>query len=181
MASAKETMSGTLVEDPSTFCTFSIAMSSPGRDKNRRLWLSRHVNLIEGTIASCQGKKEDAVKIHIGNQSAIQLSNNLVFHDRGKHIDERFHLFTSTSTARQLVDILLKALLSEDFNESISSKPSKQASILNFEGATKKIALQQALNYSLYFEEVLKYLLPPYIPGGFLTGPSIHSQMDPTQ
>jgi hypothetical protein len=95
---------------------------------------------IAGTAAACQGiwlmrllselkaKKEGAVKIHIDSQSAIQLSKNLVFHDRSKHIDTRYHfirdcveegrvIVATIGTDEQLADILTKALPRERFIE----------------------------------------------------------------
>ena len=36
-------------------------------------------------------KELEATVIHCDNQSCIRLSENLVFHDRSKHIDIRYH------------------------------------------------------------------------------------------
>ena len=33
------------------------------------------------------GKEQEAPSLHSGNQSVIDLTNNLVYHDRTKHID----------------------------------------------------------------------------------------------
>jgi len=59
--------------------------------------------------------------IYCDNQSCIKLSENLLFHDRSKHIDIRYHhlkncvarrimLLQYISTEEQDVDILTKAL-----------------------------------------------------------------------
>jgi hypothetical protein len=37
------------------------------------------------------GKDLEAIVIYCDNQSCIRLSKNLVFHDRSKHIDIRYH------------------------------------------------------------------------------------------
>jgi hypothetical protein len=48
------------------------------------LWLKK---LLVGLF----GQELEAIIIHYDNQSCIKLSENLVFHDRRKHIDIRFH------------------------------------------------------------------------------------------
>jgi hypothetical protein len=48
------------------------------------VWLSR-------LLAELRGKDVDTITLKIDNQSAIQLSKNLVFHDRSKHIDVNYH------------------------------------------------------------------------------------------
>jgi hypothetical protein len=62
------------------------------------------------------------------SQSAIALSKNLVFHDRSKHIDIRFHFIREcvgdgkvdiehVCTEEQIADILTKPLTCERFCE----------------------------------------------------------------
>jgi hypothetical protein len=88
---------------------------------------------IAATMAACQAvwlrrllgellnQNEEAVKLFIDNQSAIQLCKNPVFHERTKHIDTRFHFIRECvedgkiavehiGTSDQLADILTKAL-----------------------------------------------------------------------
>ena len=59
--------------------------------------------------------------IHCDNQSCIKLSENLVFHDRSKHIEIRYHFIRDyvqrgavqlqhVCTVEQVADILTKAL-----------------------------------------------------------------------
>ncbi|XP_066333339.1 secreted RxLR effector protein 161-like [Miscanthus floridulus] len=48
------------------------------------VWLAR-------LLAELKGEKTDTINLKIDNQSAIVLSKNPVFHDRGKHIDIRYH------------------------------------------------------------------------------------------
>lgn len=79
-------------------------------------------------LSELKGTKESIVRIHIDNQSAIQLSKNPVFHDRSKHIDTRYHFIrdcveeggvsvVSISTSDQLADMLMKALPRDRFCE----------------------------------------------------------------
>jgi hypothetical protein len=57
--------------------------------------------------------------VHCDNQSCIELTENLVFHDRSKHIDMRYHYIRDLfqrktvklqyiSMSEQVVDILTK-------------------------------------------------------------------------
>jgi hypothetical protein len=59
--------------------------------------------------------------IHCDNQSCIKLSENLMFHDRSKHIDIRYHFIWDCvqrgvmrldyiQTNEQMTDIFTKAL-----------------------------------------------------------------------
>jgi hypothetical protein len=85
-------------------------------------WLSR-------LLAKLQGEEEvGAFTLNIDNQSAIQLSRNPVFHDRGKHIDTKYHFIRRcdeedrvnvehVDTSNQLADILMKALERDQFIE----------------------------------------------------------------
>jgi len=67
------------------------------------------------------GQMMDTTVIYCDNQSCIKLFENLVFHDRSKHIDIRYHhlhgcvvkrimMLLYISTEEQDVDILTKAL-----------------------------------------------------------------------
>jgi len=66
-------------------------------------------------------QRMDSTVIYCDNQSCIKLFENLVFHDRSKHIDIRYHhlrdyvvrrimLLQYISTEEQDADILTKAL-----------------------------------------------------------------------
>ena len=61
--------------------------------------------------------------VHYDNQSCIKLIENLVFHERSKHIDMRYHYIRDLvqrktiklqyiATSEQVVDILTKPLTS---------------------------------------------------------------------
>jgi hypothetical protein len=64
--------------------------------------------------------------VKINNQSTIQLSRNLVLHDRSKHIDTKYHFISQcveedrvrvehVDTTNQLADILMKSLRCDHF------------------------------------------------------------------
>ena len=85
------------------------------------VWLAR-------LLAELKGEEADAVTLKIDNQSAIQLSKNLVFHDRSKHIDVKYHYIRECieegrvdvepiNNKLQLADILTKALGRDQFVE----------------------------------------------------------------
>ena len=72
------------------------------------------------------GSHLDLIVIHCDNQSCFKLSINLVFHDRSKNIDIRYHhiryfvqqkiiLLQYIPTEDQDVDILMKALTRRKF------------------------------------------------------------------
>jgi hypothetical protein len=64
--------------------------------------------------------------VHCDNQSCIKLTENLVFHDRSKHIDMRYHYIRDLvqrktvklqyiATSEKVADILTKPLTSRQF------------------------------------------------------------------
>ena len=70
--------------------------------------------------------QEDATEIFVDNKSAIALAKNLVYHDRTKHIDTRYHFIRECVEKKevqvkyvrsqdQVADILTKPLKHEDF------------------------------------------------------------------
>jgi hypothetical protein len=76
------------------------------------MWLGR-------LFAEIRGEEIDLVTLKIDNLSVIQLSKNLVLHDRSKHIDTRYHYIQHCidegrvqvefiGTADKLSDILTK-------------------------------------------------------------------------
>jgi hypothetical protein len=73
---------------------------------------------LRGDLLSQQTQK---IKLRIDNKSAISLCKNLVYHDRSKHIDTRFHYIRQcveegkievehVGTGDQLADLLTKSL-----------------------------------------------------------------------
>ena len=83
------------------------------------VWLAR-------LLAELKGEESGTITLKIDNQSAIQLSKNLVFHDRSKHIDVKYHYIRQCieegrvdvepiDTKLQLADILAKALGRDQF------------------------------------------------------------------
>jgi hypothetical protein len=72
------------------------------------------------------GEELELTLIHCDNQSCIKLSENLVFHDRSKHIEIRYHFIRDRvlkgvvklhyiPTDEQLVDIFTKPLVKGKF------------------------------------------------------------------
>jgi hypothetical protein len=78
------------------------------------IWLARLLGDLKNTAA-------EVVRLKVDNKSALALIKNLVFHERSKHIQTRFHFIRECSengairaefisTGGQLADILTKAL-----------------------------------------------------------------------
>jgi hypothetical protein len=106
----------------------SVALSSTKAEymaaslaASEALWLRK---LLLGLF----GQELEATMIHCDNQSCIKLSENLVFHDRSKHIDIRY-LFIRDCVQRgvvrlyyiqiddQMADIFTKALSGQKFEK----------------------------------------------------------------
>jgi hypothetical protein len=77
-------------------------------------------------LAEFKGEKIRAFTLKMDSESAIQQSKNPIFHDRGKHIDVRYHYIRecveesrvkleSVGTVEELADILTKALARDRF------------------------------------------------------------------
>ena len=69
----------------------------------------------------------DPTTIHCDNQSCVNLSENLVFHDKSKHIEIKYHYIRDMvqikivqmkylSTHEQIADIFTKTLSKTNFN-----------------------------------------------------------------
>ena len=67
------------------------------------------------------GDKLETTVVHCDNQSCIKLTKNLVFHDRSKHLDMKYHYIRDLvqrktvklqyiATSEQVADILTKPL-----------------------------------------------------------------------
>jgi hypothetical protein len=111
-------------------------------------WFSKKQNLValssaeamyvEAILATCEaiwlckmlmglfGQELETTVIRCDNQSCIKLSKNLVFHDRSKHIEIRFHFIKDcvqkqivklqyVPTGEQVANILTKALMKDKF------------------------------------------------------------------
>jgi hypothetical protein len=74
------------------------------------------------------GREPEVVELKVDSKSALTLARNLVFHERSKHIDLRYHFIqkylaeetvstTYINTVDQLTDILTKALGRVKFQE----------------------------------------------------------------
>ena len=76
-------------------------------------------------------KKQEIPSLHIDSQSAIDLANNLVYHNRTKHIDVRYHFICKLMkdgvfsllkirTSQNLVDVLINVVMVEKLKSSAS-------------------------------------------------------------
>jgi hypothetical protein len=74
------------------------------------------------------GREPEVVELKVDSKSALTLARNLVFHERSKYIDLRYHFIrnclaegtvsaTYINTVDQLADILMKALGRVKFQE----------------------------------------------------------------
>ena len=93
---------------------------------------------MESSMASCEGMwprillaglfecELEPTLVHYKNQSGIKISENLVFHDRSKHIDIRYHFLRDCvqrgtirleyiQTDEQATNIFTKALCRQSF------------------------------------------------------------------
>jgi hypothetical protein len=97
----------------STAKTEYIAASDASKEA---VWLKK---LVSGLF----GDKLETTVVHYDNQSCIKLTENLVFHDRSKHIDMRYHYIRDLvqgktvklhyiATSEQVADILTNPLTS---------------------------------------------------------------------
>jgi hypothetical protein len=88
-----------------------IATSDAGKEA---LWLRKLVSMLFGD-------KLEMTVVHCDNQSCIKLTENMVFHDRSKHINMKYHYIQDLvqrktiklqyiSTSEQVADILTKPL-----------------------------------------------------------------------
>ena len=73
-------------------------------------------------------KETISMTLMVDNKSAIELSNNLVFHNRSKHIKTKFHFIRTcleqkkmeldfTSSENQLADLFIKAMGNQKFEK----------------------------------------------------------------
>ena len=98
------------------YCTEYIAASDASKEA---VWLRK---LVFGLF----GDKLETMVVNCDNQSCIKLTKNLVFHDRSKHIDIRYHYIRDLvqrktvklqyiATSEQVDDILTKPMTSRHF------------------------------------------------------------------
>jgi hypothetical protein len=85
------------------------------------LWLAR-------LLGELLGRKTETIELKVDNKSALTLAKNLVFHEKSKHIQIKYHFIRSClkegsvkashiSTEDQLADILTKSLGRVKFHE----------------------------------------------------------------
>jgi hypothetical protein len=132
---------GNNVEKKSTSGCFRLGSGATSwfRWKQKSVALSSiEVEYMETILASCEAiwlrtllmglftQVLNTTVIHCDNQSYIKLSKNLVFHDRSKHIEIRYHFIRDyvhkrsvklqyVPTGEQIADILTKPLVKGKF------------------------------------------------------------------
>ncbi|PKU81309.1 Retrovirus-related Pol polyprotein from transposon TNT 1-94 [Dendrobium catenatum] len=85
-----------------------------------------HAIWLQNLLKELRLPQEEPTKICVDNKSAITMTKNLVFHNRSKHIDSRYHLIRDciirkdvqieyVKTYDQVADIFTKPLKNEDF------------------------------------------------------------------
>ncbi|KAM2708646.1 hypothetical protein FF1_045238 [Malus domestica] len=85
-----------------------------------------HAIWLRNVLKELSRPQEEPTEINVDNKSAIALAKNLVFHDRSKHIDARYHYIReciarkdvqveSVKSQDQFADIFIKPLKQEDF------------------------------------------------------------------
>jgi hypothetical protein len=90
-------------------------------------------------------------KLYVDNSSTIALVKNLVFHDRSKHIDIRFHYLQDCITNKE---VKVKHVKTQDQVVNIFSRPLKYnvfAKIRNMLGVIKKSRLMRDVKSKLEF------------------------------
>jgi hypothetical protein len=86
----------------------------------------REVVWLRKLLTNLFENKMDPTTIHCDNQSCVKLSENLVFHDKSKHIEIKYHYIRDMvqrktvhvqyiSTHEQIVDIFTKPLAKTKF------------------------------------------------------------------
>jgi len=77
------------------------------------------------------GEKLPTTIIHCNNQSHIRLTENLVFHDRSKHIDLEYH-YIRDMVQRKVIK--LKYIATEEHAVDILTKPLPLTKFAHFRG-----------------------------------------------
>jgi hypothetical protein len=104
----------------------SIAQSTTEAEYIAASDASKEAVWLRKLVSGLFGDKIEMTVVHCDNQSCIKLTENLVFHDRSKHIDMRYHYIRDLvqrktvklqyiATSEQVVDILTKPLTSRQF------------------------------------------------------------------
>jgi hypothetical protein len=104
----------------------SIAQSTVEAEYIAASDASREAVWLRKLISGIFGDRLETTVIHCDNQSCLKLTENLVFHDRSKHIDMRYHYIRDMvqrkiiklqyiATNEQVADILTKPLPLKQF------------------------------------------------------------------
>ena len=99
----------------------SIAQSTTEAEYIAASDASKEAVWLRKLVSGLFGDKLKTTVVHCDNQSCIKLTENLVFHNRSKHIDTKYHYIRDLvqrktvklqyiATSEQVVDILTKPL-----------------------------------------------------------------------
>jgi hypothetical protein len=99
--------------------TIEVEYIAASDSRKEVIWLKK---LVSGLF----GDKIEMMVVHCDNKSCIKLTENLVFHDRSKHIDMRYHYIRYLvqrkivklqyiATSEKVTDILTKPLTLRQF------------------------------------------------------------------
>ncbi|KAM2177036.1 hypothetical protein ACFX1Q_036278 [Malus domestica] len=61
-----------------------------------------HAIWLKNLLKELSMPQEEPIEIYVDNKSAIALANNLVFHDRSKHMDTRYHYIRACITRKDV-------------------------------------------------------------------------------
>ena len=73
----------------------SVALSTCEAEYMALAAAVQEAKFLRQLLADMQGTDVKSVNIHVGNQGAIALAKNPVYHQRSKHIDIRYHFIRS--------------------------------------------------------------------------------------
>jgi hypothetical protein len=89
--------------------------------------------------------QERSIEIYVDNSLVIALTKNLVFHDRNKHIDTRFHYLRDYITNKE---VEVKYMKTQDQVANIFTKPLKYDVFIKMRdilGVMKKSSLKRGM------------------------------------
>ena len=84
--------------------------------------LLHHTIWLRNLLNDLQLNQEQPMKTYIDNKSAIALTKNLVFYERSKHIDTRYHFIQETIKENK---VKLISVMTQDQLADIFTKPQK--------------------------------------------------------
>ena len=95
-----------------------------------------HAVWLRSLLKELHMSQVEATEIFVDNKSALALAKNLVFHDRSKHIDTRYH-FIRECIARK--EVQLEFVKSQDQVADIFTKPLKHNTFYKLQALLRMI------------------------------------------